>query len=129
MSACIEHTQQGDKDGYGHTHYQGKRASLHRLAHYKATGTWPEVVRHTCDNPRCINPEHLLGGSASDNVQDMLSRGRGNKAAGEDSGRCKLSDEQVLTICNSNLTVKQLALTYSVTKSCIYYLKSGKGRT
>lgn len=35
-------------------------------------------VRHTCDNPRCCNPKHLLPGTNYDNVQDMISRGRHN---------------------------------------------------
>ena len=34
------------------------------------------VVRHTCDNPRCINPDHLLKGTVRDNIRDMDSRGR-----------------------------------------------------
>jgi len=35
------------------------------------------VVRHSCDNPPCMNPEHLLLGTQADNVQDMMDRGRG----------------------------------------------------
>jgi hypothetical protein len=36
------------------------------------------VVRHTCDNPACINPAHLVKGSQKENVSDMLQRQRGN---------------------------------------------------
>lgn len=34
------------------------------------------IARHSCDNPRCINPEHLVIGTQQDNVQDMMDRGR-----------------------------------------------------
>ena len=35
-----------------------------------------EVARHTCDNPICVNPDHLLPGTQRDNVDDMMRRGR-----------------------------------------------------
>lgn len=38
------------------------------------------VVRHTCDNPLCINPDHLIIGSSQDNVSDRVSRGRSYNA-------------------------------------------------
>ena len=38
--------------------------------------TEDDLVRHTCDNRACINPEHLIPGTAQDNTDDMISRGR-----------------------------------------------------
>lgn len=38
-----------------------------------------DVVRHTCDNPQCIRPEHLVSGSATDNARDRQERGRTSK--------------------------------------------------
>ena len=68
--------------------------TLHRKVHYIRTGEWPEVVRHTCDNARCIEPTHLISGTQADNVADMDERGRrtDQRNFGEANGRAVLSD-------------------------------------
>lgn len=97
LSDCIEHKQKGLRRGYGRTHrkidgvYQF--CMLHRAVFYDHNVYLPEVVRHKCDNPRCINPEHLEAGTVQDNVNDRVSRGRGAK--GESMGASKLTEEQV----------------------------------
>ena len=52
----------------------------HRIA-YEAHHAEPIpdelIVMHTCDNPRCFNPEHLVLGTNMDNTQDMISKKRG----------------------------------------------------
>ena len=47
-----------------------------RVVFYLENGYWPPVVRHTCDNKRCLEPSHLIGGTYKDNTQDALSRNR-----------------------------------------------------
>lgn len=81
VGTCIDHGCVGDKDGYARAwlvNLEGKRicSFKHRRVYYEATGELPKVVRHTCDNPRCINPKHLLGGTQQDNMDDMVRRGR-----------------------------------------------------
>lgn len=50
----------------------------HRIAFLLAHGRWPNgVVRHICDNPLCVNPQHLAEGSLKNNTRDMMERGRG----------------------------------------------------
>lgn len=99
-SECIDHGKVGDKDGYLITHrnIEGKRTKLrlHRYVYFMTHGEWPQVCRHTCDNPRCINPEHLIDGTPRDNVHDMMSRGRGLR--GEQKPLAKLTVEQVRSI-------------------------------
>lgn len=104
MSDCIDHGCKGYGLGYATAwvNYDGRKVSTtkHRKVYYMHTGEWPEVVRHKCDNPRCINPEHLEGGTHLDNNNDKVSRGRAKtlRATGECSARCKLSDAEVALI-------------------------------
>ena len=75
MSDCIECTRYKCK-GYGQVRINGKRVGEHRVVFFEANGYWPEVVRHTCDNPSCINLAHLVAGTVGDNNRDKHSRGR-----------------------------------------------------
>ena len=101
---CIDHGRHGFGRGYATARITRdgvtSTTTLHRKVYYEATGEWPEVVRHTCDNPRCINPAHLIGGTQCDNMRDMRERGRAGDCTnhGEDNGRAVLSDAQVANI-------------------------------
>lgn len=59
-----------------------------------------QVVRHTCDNPRCVNPLHLTLGTQADNMQDMRERGRARKVPmpGEANPAAKLTAREVRDI-------------------------------
>lgn len=63
--------------GYGVRKYLGSAHLAHRARFHEVFGWWPPVVRHTCDNPPCVNPLHLLPGTHADNEQDKARRGRG----------------------------------------------------
>lgn len=105
MSDCVDHGCKGMGLGYATAWITlpcGKKFSStkHRQVYYKATGELPEVVRHKCDNPRCINPEHLEAGTQVDNMRDMRERGRqgDNRSFGAANGRTVLSPDDVLAI-------------------------------
>lgn len=71
-------------------------------------------VLHTCDNPPCVNPDHLFIGTQADNIEDMVTKGRGAK--GEVSGSHKLTEVQVLELRadrDSGMIIKQLRLKYN----------------
>lgn len=72
---CIDHGQKGSVDGYGHS----QRELLHRRVFRKIHGYLPEVVMHTCDNPRCVNPKHLVPGTWNLNNKDRAAKGRSAK--------------------------------------------------
>ena len=67
------------RDGYGYPKRNQKAILAHRWSyehHYQVSLTPDIVVRHTCDNPLCCNPLHLLLGSQADNIKDMHERKR-----------------------------------------------------
>ena len=70
---CIEFQGYRDKDGYGQS---GRCTKAHRAAFLAAYGWLPRLVMHTCDNPPCIEPTHLVAGSAKANSRDMARKGR-----------------------------------------------------
>ncbi len=81
-------TQEGDcrvwiagrfQNGYGAATFGGRTQRAHRLAWSLANDRLiPDgmVIRHTCDNPPCINPDHLVVGTSKQNRQDMFDRNR-----------------------------------------------------
>lgn len=62
--------------GYGQLTASKRTVLTHRVAHFLLTGEWPPVVMHSCDNPPCCNPTHLLAGTLTDNNKDALLKGR-----------------------------------------------------
>ncbi len=72
----------------------------HRWAyqHFRAPIQSEELVCHTCDNIKCVNPDHLFTGTQDDNMKDMVSKGRSNHPVGEENGRAILTEEAVRDI-------------------------------
>lgn len=140
MSGCIDHGRKGMGLGYATAWVvrDGIRftTTLHRKIHLEHTGEWPEVVRHTCDNPRCINPAHLRSGTQTDNMTDMRERGRAGDCRnfGESNGRTVLSDEDCAAIRQAyrpgsrTAGIPALARHYGVGTSQIWRIVNGKQR-
>lgn len=77
-NVCWEWPGCVDKDGYPRALIIGysRNLRIHRWIFSKINGYSPQVVRHTCDNTLCLNPEHLIGGTPTENMQDRSERGR-----------------------------------------------------
>lgn len=121
--------------GYGSIGLGGKGAKSvlsHRLSHEIHKGPIPEgmVVMHKCDNPRCVNPEHLEAGTQSQNIKDAFARMRKvlpiKKVRGEECGASKLTEKIVLEIRASKLSLANLAALHGVAKSTIERIKYRK---
>lgn len=84
MTPCVEWTKRRDKDGYGRVGRNGKSYRAHRLAWEEEHGPIPDgmMVLHRCDNPPCVNVEHLFLGTALDNMRDMVAKGRHARGPG-----------------------------------------------
>jgi hypothetical protein len=67
------------RSGYGLFRVGKKMVSAHRWIYEQENGPIPEgaLLRHTCDNPPCVRPDHLIAGSYGDNNRDMRERDRG----------------------------------------------------
>jgi hypothetical protein len=63
---------------YGEMYYRGRQWRAHRLSYFLHKGPIPagKVVCHTCDKPKCINPEHLWVGTQHENLIDCLKKNR-----------------------------------------------------
>lgn len=114
--------------GYGSFRASGKKVGAHRFAYRLATGKNirpSELVRHRCDNPRCVNPKHLELGSSRDNTDDMLERGR--SCRGSKQGSSVLSDEQVRLIKKiQGLTLREIAKIFGVSFQHVHWIRTGK---
>ena len=131
-NSCWEWTAVKTSKGYGHLPYArnwGFTTLAHRLSYLIHRGDIPEglLICHTCDNPHCVNPEHLFLGTQVDNMQDCLSKGRVRYIThrGESNGRCKISREQALEIKHSLLPRKELMKKFGISRSMVGKIKSG----
>lgn len=128
QTGCWEWTGFKSRDGYGIVHCKGKLLKAHRLAYCEANNKTladiqGAVVRHKCDNRKCLNPDHLELGTSADNTQDRHVRGR--DAKGSCNGNSKLTEDHVKEIrsmykpWSRNFDRKTLANKYKVSVSLI----------
>lgn len=115
--------------GYGAMWVNGKFRGAHIVSYKTHKGPVPEgmFVCHTCDNPPCINPDHLFIGTLQDNKRDEVAKGR--HAFGEKVGCAKLTAEQVFEIrglLDKGFSLASLGRRYNVTRQAIFWIKQDK---
>ena len=111
---CLEWQGALNQYGYGCVRSQGKTHLVHRLAYSLRSNEAIAglVIRHNCDNPKCLAEDHLVSGTQAENLQDMSERGRA--ARGVKASSSKLSDEDIMAIRASNASRTELARLYGV---------------
>jgi hypothetical protein len=116
--------------GYGDFYYQGRDWRSHRFSYVAFKGEIPEgmLVCHTCDNKRCVNPEHLYLGNYFTNAEDAFNRGQ--NGLGEKHPNAKLTNRQVDEIRQlaSTTTYVALARQYGVVPYTISSIVKRKHR-
>lgn len=77
-TGCWEWSGAKTYNGYGRVKFKNVAWMAHRLSYTLNVGEIPEglIVMHSCDNPSCINPEHLTVGTQKDNMEDCKAKGR-----------------------------------------------------
>lgn len=121
---CILWNKAKDKAGYGVSWLNGKYIRAHVKAFKLSKGDIPVglLVRHTCDNRACCNPEHLVLGTYKDNSQDMVTRNR--QAKGEQVGTSKLTEDIIKMIRSMNGTSRQIAEFFGCSKTQVLSIKN-----
>lgn len=130
ISGCWHFTGPLNSHGYGAVGFHGKVIGAHRLSYILTRGEIPNglLVCHKCDNPKCVNPDHLFIGTYKDNAQDMIKKGRrgAGHIHGENHWNARLNNKQVSFIRQSSLSAKNLAIAFGVSLSVIYTVRSHK---
>lgn len=117
--------------GYGRFGVGHEVVKAHRVSHeiYKGSTKGLHVLHH-CDNPACVNPEHLFLGTQTDNRADMCRKGRHASVCGEDSGKAKLTNVQVAELrqLKGVLSCRKIGARFGIEGSYVSRLLSGVRR-
>lgn len=131
-SRCWEWRGAKQPNGYGISRRFTTRTRLaHRLAYETWVGPIPRglIVRHKCDNPPCINPDHLETGTRAENTGDMIERGR-DRLVGERNHQAKLTLQEVADIreeCAKGILPQHLiGEVYGITQSGVSAIVRGR---
>ena len=122
---CTSHKVPKSSKSYPSTSINGKQINISHIIYRETIGPVPVgiILRHTCDNPLCINPAHLLPGNHADNMKDRSERNR--QAKGEHNAASRLNKDQVRFIRSSDEPVKALAERFGVHPGTIYRVLNG----
>lgn len=131
---CWNWTAAKSSKGYGRFKLNQKLVSPHVLSYqiHNDDYDFKKDVCHICDNPSCVNPDHLFLGSRSDNMKDCVSKSRNYvpNQKGEANSNNKLSTEDIKIIHNlypSN-SIKSISQQYNVAYETIRRIIKGKSR-
>lgn len=122
---CTSHSLKGG--GYPAIQKDHVRKRISHVMYEKHYGTIPKglIICHHCDNPSCINPEHLFVGTHMDNAIDKMNKGRQSRLKGENAPRVKLTDSIIIEIRNSKVTSAELMKKYNISHSQIVRIRNG----
>ena len=117
------------KDGYGQFNYNNKVHRAHRISYELHKGIIPNnlLIRHTCNNPSCVNPNHLVLGTNQDNKNDCVKANRQAKGSKIKISVLKEPDIPLIKeMLKTGLSQRAIAKKFSVTKSTITAINLGK---
>ena len=129
---CWLWTKYKNKKGYGQFAVTSNNIQqAHRISYELYYGEFDNnlFVCHKCDNPSCVNPDHLFLGTPQDNMTDKVKKSRQSNLIGSYNPNHKLIEEDIIEIKNlllSGMKQKEIAQKYNVDRMTIYYIKYNK---
>lgn len=122
-NGCWVWTACRSRDGYGVMNV----GLAHRFSWKAFRGPIPKsmYVLHKCDNPSCVNPDHLFIGTQFDNMRDMKAKGREAYRKGEHHPRAKLTEQQAISIIHDPREHKVIAREYGIRSTHVGKIKRG----
>lgn len=135
-TGCWEWQKKLNPYGYGQIKIEKSLRGAHRISFELFKGEIREnmEVMHICDNPKCINPDHLCLGTHSDNMRDCYNKGRSNiqivRFCGEKNGCAKLTIDNVIEIrrlLKLGYRQKRIATLFGVSQAAISKINLNKG--
>lgn len=124
---CHEWVKNFWRGNYGKLGYNGKKYGAHRISCEISHGPAPidkPFVLHACDNPKCVNPDHLRWGTHTENMIDVSDR---HRQRGENNGSAKLTEKQAREIkYDTSHSTKELMAIYGRSQGCINEIKAGR---
>lgn len=123
-TGCVNWTAGVQSMGYGTFTFRRRHHLAHRAAYELAKGPIPDgmVVMHSCDNPRCCNPDHLSAGTDQDNKNDCVAKER--HVFGETHPTAKLKAIEVLAIRADSRPQRAIAKDYGISQRQVSTIKT-----
>lgn len=137
ITGCIEYRGTRNQFGYGLisivTPSKRKMMSAHRALYLAARNCLDlpssQMILHNCDNPACVNLDHLRAGTAKDNMRDCITRGRRRGPSKPYKKVQKFTDDQIREIRNARGPLRFVAKKHNVSESYVSKLRNSKAKT
>lgn len=126
---CWLWTGHCDQNGYGRLLIGPNRKDMaHRLSYTLFIGPIPDglYLLHSCDNPTCVNPDHLRPGTHDNNMNDMVIRGRSLRGEKHNISKLKNDDVRIIRLLAKEMTHTELARMFNVSIGNISHIISGR---